>query len=199
MDQKQRLKEAVERLMTLSVNNIVTDERLFSFREIQRELSTLFSAAKTANSYPDFIEELPDRDAEQLAGEIEALYSKIDEISAHRYDSEWLSPNYNGTIDEIRNRYAQLYKLLVVPVREYASSLGANEKRIQDLIADLSKAREESKSTIEQAQEATADISTVELSHHFESLVGVPMNYSWSRKKREFKRWKVKYVRKAQK
>ncbi len=206
MENRNKLRDHLNILREIDVSAVATDEKLFNYKEIDTELRLIFKSAQTALNYPGFIDELPEQDAQQILNAVVGLYNVLLDIMDHRYDSTWLAQNYNNTVDNVKNRYRELYKLLVVPVREYSSSLESNEARIQEFVSendklrqDLEKMKNEYVNVVQHAQDAASDISTVELSKHFESLIGVRISYRWSDRKKEYLERKKPYEVKSKK
>lgn len=202
MEHRDKLSQRLKELATLRSGEIVTDERLFNFKEIEAEVSLVLDSAQAALDYPGFVDELPEPDAQQLSTAVEGMFAILSKISRSRYDSTWLGQYYQNAIDEVKNRYRELYNSLVKPIREYSNSIESNEARLKELLSEVdalkgesakiraesAKAREESEAVAKQAQEAAAKVSTVELSKHFDSLVGDKKSYTWADRKRNFKR-----------
>ncbi len=73
MDETRRFKERLQQLKDLNTTEIITSEKLFSFKEIKTELELILKSVDLALNYPDFVSELPAQDASQISGELEGV------------------------------------------------------------------------------------------------------------------------------
>jgi len=73
MDETRRFKERLQQLKDLNTTEIITSEKLFSFKEIKTELELILKSVDLALNYPDLVSELPAQDASQISCELEGV------------------------------------------------------------------------------------------------------------------------------
>jgi hypothetical protein len=177
-------------LSELDPNEILyVDDKHFNLGDSKDYVDRIVQGAKDIATHPGFWKELPQPTQRSLRNEAETILKLTQTIRDNKDNTQWLSSELSNYIDGIMSVYNTVYPWFVTAVREYKNSQDTQRQEADALINDLKGATKSAKNASKLATEASARISTTELSRFFDEVANGEPDSRESTKGKHKKTW----------